>query len=272
MDVVDLDGDGLDEVVLVETSGAVATFLWRDASSPYNGFGSPASASPFGEADTLDTLELDHDLGTRPRVEAFATGDFDLDGDLDLLCAHEGTPELRFWLNPLPLLSNERTRLYCQQEELAATRQSSGESLVALEMQRNPGAEYAHWHVEVWLDPSHREVSDEPVRIENLVLADEDPLVELSFEYDPAAPGLSSDHVCWIVFTGIDYDEPSDEILKRYTSRVIYYSPDSGVEAELESAYYPTIEHLMEDGGESTGLRMGTRAGAGGSSAPPPPQ
>lgn len=261
----DLDGDGWEEVLLAEQD-AVATLLWRDPSSPTNAF--DPVASPFAPADTIDALELENELALRPPIEAIAPGDFDLDGDVDLLVAHAGTSELRFWLNAFLDGSNERTRLRNEQEELQVTVLPGGVHQVALTMQRNVGASFTHWSVEVWVDPSHESTSDTPQRIVNEILVDEDLTVELAFQYGAAE--LPPDHVCWIVFTGIEYDDELGAILERRTSRVIYFAPDPEVEAELAGAHYPFVEHLMTDGGESTGLRLGTRVGGGGTPLPPP--
>lgn len=256
-----------DEVLLPETADGYITVRVPQI-QPYDPIANayPVGFGPWNGTDTIETYEFAY-TGTRSAVRCFAAGDFDLDGDTDLLVAHEGAQDLRLWLNPEIL--SEDYRVACFQISALTETGSGANTIVKFPVVKPSGIQdHGLFQYQLWLQASS---TSEPVKVgipvDESIPSTSEKAHDVEVTYDSTQ--LTDQRVLWLAIAAIERDS-TQKIVRRWPTRHLFHSPSSNVEGDLGGRYYPCGEgsNCIGGTGDPTGYRKGTSSGGGGNPTP----
>ncbi len=223
---------------------------------------------PVGLGEAIDVTDPTADTDA---LAVAAVGDYDLDGDDDLLCAGEGG-SVYYWRN-IPFMEDALDAWMVRSEEDAPPSLNIGGAVgggaeiwhLTLPMQRGTQApESYHVRVSVGdgVDPLELLVFDELVT-PVAGPGEQDLLFELVFEFDQP---LELDTRLRISLTGVDLGA-GDEVLHRHPTRTLAWEPMTGLGPE--DALQPVPQHVeglecyfekpIGGGIDATGVHKGAR-------------
>lgn len=252
---IDRDGDGRDDVVLPSISDATATILQRGIDT----------FAPFTDGQTLILTETGSTTPQTQPVVVGAAGDFDNDGTCDLWLGQQGSTASQFVVRPE---FEERFRpALPSPESLGLSPPVAGTRQLFLDLQNPMNRPAAEYHVQAFVVDWQTGILDpEPI-------ADGFHPYDTGSEESELTVQLDVQDVpeVWALYVAIaQVNRVGSTVVTRHPTRLVYYSPISGIEEAIAAKGYPENTD-PDDTGISTGARVGSRLGSQGTSGRPPP-